>query len=1106
VVSETSGTKKNTRDASDFMRGLPFWVLILIVLLASASLWGPGIVNTRGGGDSPFLLQRLHQMTVNLRVGVFPVRWMPDAAYGLGYPFFNHYSALPFYLASTLNVMGLDSLTALKLTQTLGFLFAALAMYGWIYHIWRRRAAAFLAAVAYTLAPFHLVNVYVRGDSLSEFYAFVWYPLILWALDLVFERRSARDVVLLALSYAGLITTHNLSAFIFSPFVLLYLLLLVWRTPFKSWRLLGLGLGGVILGVALSAWVWMPALLETRYVQPETLTTGYFHYSNQFRSANLVQTSLGFDYDIAPTLGGPSPFAMGGPQALLVLLGSMALLWWIFTPRQSASNEEEVTRTDDETRSAVRWSSGVFVVIGLVLSTVMITPLSQPLWDYLPLLEMVQFPWRFLSVQSLFAAAVIGALVMPLRRWRTWAVAGAIALLLMASTLLRLRPERLLIGPEDVTATRLQEYELFTSNIGTTIRWEWLPAAVVPRPFTSDAAIEPDASPQVVPISGTLIDAVQTQLRSTEQVWSVRTGGEGATLALPLYFWPGWAASVDGVTAPVWAVEGSGHLAVKVPPGEHMLRVNLGRTPLRAAAEILSLVTLLAIAAAALWRMMRSRSRETDADGHNAPLDRAGPTTHYARLVLPALFILLIGVLFLYTQSRPPTSRADDLTMDFVAIPYLHHNPDGIRFAGSESGSDGDQARLLYYAYSGERVEPGDTLTVTLQWDEGARSVDGRQATLRLVSPAEHLPHNGLSSYALAEETEPLSPITVHRLSVPANAPRGLYLLQLSLGGSDGEMPARTPLGAERGPLYLRPIRVTEGAPLAEDAPLLAAVGPDMRLHAAHLEPTPESDDLTIHLEWSAARRMARNYKISVRLLDPDGDMRVSRDTQPGYGFAPTSLWRPGERIGDRYVISLPDDLPPGDGYRLSFVFYQEPSLAEVARVELGPFALPLASPLVFEPRPRLFELPVLSQPLDVDFTGPAAGDASDHIQLAGADLMVEGEVANLSLWWIALSQPQKDYTVFVHLFDPADPALIVTQNDAMPRQGSYPTSSWLGSEVVSDTIRLSLADVPPGTYRLALGLYDATTMDRLVVIGPDGLPLPDGRLILPGEVEVPAE
>ena len=123
-----------------------------------------------------FLLQRLHQMIVNLDAGVFPVRWMPDAAYGLGYPFFNHYSALPFYLASFFGLLGLDFLTALKLTQTLGFLIAALAMYGWVLRLWGNRAAAWLAAIAYTVAPFHVVNVYVRGDSLSEFFAFIFYP------------------------------------------------------------------------------------------------------------------------------------------------------------------------------------------------------------------------------------------------------------------------------------------------------------------------------------------------------------------------------------------------------------------------------------------------------------------------------------------------------------------------------------------------------------------------------------------------------------------------------------------------------------------------------------------------------------------------------------------------------------------------------------------------------------------------------------------------------------------------------------------------------------------------------------------------------------------
>jgi hypothetical protein len=1095
-VSETSGTQNRRRDTQDILTGLPVWILILVVLLTAASLWGPGIVNTRGGGDSPFLLQRLHQLSANLRAGVFPVRWMPDAAYGLGYPFFNHYSALPFYLASALDLLGLDPLTALKLTQTLGFLFAALAMYGWTNRIWRVRSAALLASVAYTVAPFHLVNAYVRGDSLSEFYAFVWYPLILWALDRLFERRSARAVVMLALSYAGLVMTHNLSAFIFSPFVLLYLLLLLWRTPFRSWRLLGQGIAGLVLGMLLSAWVWLPALLETRYVQPETLTTGYFNYSNQFRTGNLVQTGLQFDYDIAPTVDGPTPFAMGGPQAVFAFLGSLALLWLVFSAHRPAPMPDEGQKLADEPRAAEAWSSNLFLVIGLVLSTLMITPLSRPLWDHLPLLEMVQFPWRFLSVQALFAAAAIGALALPLRGWRAWGVSGVIGVLLVASTLSSLRPERLLIGPEDVTSTRLQEYELFTGNIGTTIRWEWLPEAVVPRPFTFDTVVAPDAPAQPIPLAGTLLRATETERHPTGQTWRVQTGDAGATLALPVYYWPGWTGTVDGESAPVHAVEGAGYLALDVPRGEHILHLTLGRTPLRVAAEALSLIALVLVVAVILWAVARPGAGVTSARHPS----RGG--IHALHLV-PAILILLVGLAFLYARSSPPPSPADDLTMDFVAIPYLHHNPDGVPFARPGDGADGDGARLLYYAYSGDRIAPGETLTVTLQWSEEA-SPEERQVALRLVSPAEHLPHNGLSSYTLAEDIVPLSPLTVHRLTLPKNTARGIYLLQLSVRGPEGEMVPLTPSGAERGPLYLRPVRVTEGALVASDAPLLGLVGPSMRLHAAHLEPAAESGELGIQLEWSAAGRMAQNYKISVRLLDPDGNLRASTDTQPGYGFAPTSMWRPGERVGDRYFLPLPEDLAPGDGYRLSFVFYEEPSLAEVARVELGPFALPLESAVTFEPSPRLFELPVLPGRLDVDFTGP--GDGGDHIRLAGADLTAGDEAADLTLWWVAESPPQKDYTVFVHVFDREDPSTIVTQDDAMPRRGSYPTSGWMAGEVVSDTIRLSLADLSPGTYGLAVGLYDEMTGDRLVATSPGGRSLPDGRLVLPHAIEVPAQ
>ncbi|MBC7228282.1 MAG: hypothetical protein H5T61_13805, partial [Thermoflexales bacterium] len=291
-------------------------LLLAFALAASVPLWGPGIVNTRGGGDSPFLLQRIHQMAVNLRAGVFPVRWMPDAAYGLGYPFFSYYAALPYYLAGLLVVVGLDILSAVKITQTLGFLAAALAMYGWMRRLTARPWAAWLGAVAYTVAPFHLVNVYVRGDSLSEFYAFVFYPLILWVLDLPEGRPFRRFGI--ALAYAGLPLTHNISAFIFTPFVLLYVLM---RRPDR--RTLR-DLGALGLGLLLSAWFWLPALGESHLAQLGAVTQGYFYYANHFRALNLVQDRFFFDYSLSSP--DRTPFAIGLPQAIGAALGGPVLL------------------------------------------------------------------------------------------------------------------------------------------------------------------------------------------------------------------------------------------------------------------------------------------------------------------------------------------------------------------------------------------------------------------------------------------------------------------------------------------------------------------------------------------------------------------------------------------------------------------------------------------------------------------------------------------------------------------------------------------------------------------------------------------------------------
>jgi len=302
---------------------------LLMTLLMSAIaclplLWGPGIVSTRAGGDSPFLLVRLQQLVSVLRAGIFPPRWMPDAAYGLGYPFFNHYAALPYYVAAAFKFLGFGYLWAVKLTQALGFIAAAMAMYGLAKRLTRDRGSALLAALAYTYAPFHMVNVYVRGDSLSEFYAFIFYPLILWSLLELRDSPSLRRVATLALSYAGLILTHNISALVFSPFIALYLAIVFIGNRRQGWQWALYSCGGLALGMLLSVWFWWPALMERGLGHMADMTTGYFHYAGHFRGLDLIQLCPLFDYAIT---GQATPFAMGLFQAIATVGGVAAIIF-----------------------------------------------------------------------------------------------------------------------------------------------------------------------------------------------------------------------------------------------------------------------------------------------------------------------------------------------------------------------------------------------------------------------------------------------------------------------------------------------------------------------------------------------------------------------------------------------------------------------------------------------------------------------------------------------------------------------------------------------------------------------------------------------------------
>ena len=597
----------------------------------------PGIVNTRAGGDSPFLLLRLHELLANLRAGVVPARWMPNAAYGLGYPFFNYYASLPYYLAAGFSLAGAGTLWALKLTQLAGFLSAAAATYALADDLLGDPLAALLAAAAYTFAPFHMVNVYVRGDSLSEFYAFVFYPLILWGIARLRRAPTVGHLALLALAYGGLTMTHNISALIFSPLAGLALVWAALTAPKYRLRVLLAGTAALLSGGALGAWLTVPALLEQGYVSLTDMTTGYFNYTGHFRGRNLVQPGLLFDYRLD---GQHTPFAIGGLQGGLTVAGLLLIAGsWLRQRRP-------------------RWADLGLVPL-LAYAVWPITPSSAIVWERVPLLPLVQFPWRFLSIAALATAAVIGVALSRLGRLRWLAV--PLALLLATSGLALLRPEPLPIHEADVTAERLQLYEHLTGNIGSTVRAEYLPAEAVPRPFTSASLLSGEARPEPVATEGQLAEARLVAAGPTHQTWELAVDPPQALVAFQTYAFPGWQATVDGEPATIDPTLANGRISLALDEGQHRVELWLGPTPVRAAAERCSLIAgviVLGLALGGLWRARR----------------------HWRRmLVVVAVVSVAAGAAALSgTLARPraPGELATE-TMDYIRSPYLHPTPMG---------------------------------------------------------------------------------------------------------------------------------------------------------------------------------------------------------------------------------------------------------------------------------------------------------------------------------------------------------------------------------------------------------------------------------------------
>ncbi len=400
----------------------------------------------------------------------------------------------------------------------------------------------------------------------------------------------------------------------------------------------------------------------------------------------------------------------------------------------------------------------------------------------------------------------------------------------------------------------------------------------------------------------------------------------------------------------------------------------------------------------------------------------------------------------------------------------------GFAFGGREEGTGEEEETAR------KRVAAGQKAWVVLRWQLEQKVAEDYKATIYLEDASGHLvgqddrllinnTHLRTSNWEVGEVA-----MNVYLIPVAAGTPPGEYMLKaavyqpstmerLPLLGSNGKPEGTSlPLGSLT---VVKPANPPSSLqiqhPLSIEFEEIALLGYDLAQDSVC-----QGETLALALWWQALRDVEGDYLIHLQVEDTTGEIWGEVQSRPVNGSYPTTEWKRGEILRDWYDLRIAPGTPPGEkriALRLLDRKTKEP------RGEL-----PLAS-LKVEGRPRIFTPPPIETPQEA-YLG-------EGVKFLGYDLdtksMRPGETIYLTLYWQALAEMEKSYTVFTHLLDEGDH--ILGQKDGIPGRGTLPTTGWLPGEIIADEYAIPVdPQAPEGEYILEVGMYLAETGRRLPV------------------------
>jgi hypothetical protein len=536
-------------------RLIPYLLIIVAGVFLAASLLHGGWYTSH---DGVYHVLRTEEATKMLKLGEFPFRWAGSLDQGFGIPLFTFVYPGPYYLTAALNLVHVPAPIAVKTVTMIMYLVGGLG----IYQLFAKkdRYLALGLALIYLMTPYQFLNIFVRG-ALGEIVALGLMPWCLVALGNIFTRKIDRLTWYDSLPFAGLLLAHNFLGILFGIFLAGYVLFQP-RRKRTAWL-------SLLLGFGLAAFFLIPMVMERGLLYSFSHLDLTFRFDQHFvYLKQFIYSKWDYWYSVPGPDDGMS-FQLGFAQMALVALGSLSIIW-----------------------QKKRSLADLYLLLAYFGSIFLMLDRSLFIWKWIPILQTVQFPWRFLFMTTLLTPLFGFHFFSRLKSERLkYGLLILVLILGFANIRNYRRPMKFL--------TTSEYTDLYLLNVGqntTTFRTEILPKWVTPKErFKSEELL--------INHGNMVIDSLKFDALHVDLQINNKGGDDVGVMTINRNYFPSWAVSIDHKASFPLGYTPEGMLELRPALGVHTYHVYVKSTGVEQLADWISLASLVVIGG--IWWLAR---------------------------------------------------------------------------------------------------------------------------------------------------------------------------------------------------------------------------------------------------------------------------------------------------------------------------------------------------------------------------------------------------------------------------------------------------------------------------------------------------------------------